>query len=219
MSIQAPVGSNRTITVSAFNAASPPLKIFGGTLPGVNLTAGAPINLQGHAGEDCSQWAFKSRGDGSGTVTSSPAGIDCGSACSGQFQEGVTVSLNAAAAPGSAFAGWGGDCSGTGACTVNGNVTVFARFDVAIATNRLSVAKTGNGSGTVTSNPSGILCGAVCSADFPSGSSVVLEATPESGSTFTWSGAGCSGSGACVVVMIGDQTVTATFTATAPPLR
>ena len=46
VSIQAPVGPNRTITVTAFNAASPPLKIFGGTLPGVNLTAGPPIDLE-----------------------------------------------------------------------------------------------------------------------------------------------------------------------------
>src|SRR5688572_9952907 len=46
VSIQAPVGLNRTITVTAFNAASPPLKIFGGTLSGVNLAAGAPITLE-----------------------------------------------------------------------------------------------------------------------------------------------------------------------------
>ncbi|MDF2459785.1 MAG: hypothetical protein K0S79_2201, partial [Nitrospira sp.] len=38
VSIQAPVGPNRTITVVAFNAANQ--KIFGGTLPGVTLAAG-----------------------------------------------------------------------------------------------------------------------------------------------------------------------------------
>ena len=216
VSIQAPVGSNRTITVTAFNAASPPLKIFGGTLPGVNLTAGAPVNLEITLVRLFTVNVEK-QGNGSGTVTSSPAGIDCGGTCSGQFQQGVTVSLNAAAAPGSAFAGWSGACSGTGPCSVTNNATVTARFVVAVATNQLSVVKGGNGSGTVTSNPSGISCGAVCSSQFPTGSSVVLEAAPASGSTFTWSGAGCSGSGACVVVMIGDQTVTATFTATAPP--
>jgi len=216
VSIQAPVGSNRTITVSAFNAASPPLKIFGGTLPGVNLTAGAPINLEVTL-VSLFTVTVEKNGNGSGTVTSSPAGIDCGGTCSGQFQQGTTVFLNAAAAPGSAFAGWGGACSGTGPCSVTNNATVTARFIVAIATNQLSVVKAGNGSGTVTSNPSGISCGAVCSSQFPTGGSVVLEAAPASGSTFTWSGAGCTGSGACVVVMIGDQTVTATFTATTPP--
>ena len=123
VSIQAPVGPNRTVTVTAFNAASPPLKIFGGTLPGVNLTQRQSISRSRSCG--FSRFPFQKEGDGSGTVTSSPVGIDCGSACSGQFQEGVTVSLNAAAAPGSAFAGWGGDCSGTGACTVNGNATVI----------------------------------------------------------------------------------------------
>ena len=216
VSLQAPVGPNRTITVTAFNAASPPLKIFGGTLPGVNLTAGAPVNLEVTLVRLFTVTVQK-EGNGSGTVTSSPAGIDCGGTCSGQFQQGVTVSLNAAAAPGSAFAGWSGACSGTGPCSVTNNATVTARFVVTVATNQLSVVKGGNGSGTVTSNPNGISCGAVCSSQFPTGSSVVLEAAPDSGSTFTWSGAGCSGSGACVVVMIGDQTVTATFTATAPP--
>src|SRR6476661_6217177 len=205
VSIQAPVGPNRTITVSAFNAASPPLKIFGGTLPGVNLTAGAPVNLEVTLVRLFTVTVQKA-GDGSGTVSSSPAGIDCGGTCSGQFQQGVTVSLNAAAAPSSTFAGWSGDCSGTGPCSVTNNATVTARFIVAVATNQLSVVKAGNGSGTVTSNPSGISCGAVCSSQFPTGNTVVLEAAPASGSTFTWSGAGCSGSGACVVVMIGDQT-------------
>ena len=159
VSIQAPVGPNRTITVSAFNAASPPLKIFGGTLPGVNLTAGAPVNLEITLVRLFTVTVQK-QGNGSGTVTSSPAGIDCGGTCSGQFQQGVTVSLNAAAAPGSAFAGWSGACSGTGPCSVTGNATVTARFIVAVATNQLSVVKGGNGSGTVTSNPSGISCGA-----------------------------------------------------------
>ena len=170
VSIQAPVGPNRTITVSAFNAASPPLKIFGGTLPGVNLTAGAPINLEVTLVRLFTVTVQK-QGNGSGTVTSSPAGIDCGGTCSGQFQQGVTVSLNAAAAPGSAFAGWSGACSGTGPCSVTNNATVTASFIVAVATNQLSVAKAGNGSGTVTSNPSGISCGAVCASQFPTGSS------------------------------------------------
>lgn len=57
-------------------------------------------------------------GSGSGTVTSAPAGIDCGATCTAAFQEESTVSLTPAAAAGSSFAGWSGACSGTGACTV-----------------------------------------------------------------------------------------------------
>ena len=213
VSIQAPVGPNRTITVSAFNAASPPRKIFGGTLPGVNLTAGAPIDLEITLVRLFTVTVNK-EGDGSGTVTSSPGGIDCGATCVNQFQEGTTVSLNAAAAPGSAFAGWGGACSGTGVCSVTGNATVTARFDVPISTDRLTVNLTGSGSGTVTSNPSGISCPGTCAADFASGTTVTLTAAPTNGSTFNgWSGGGCTGTGPCIVAMVGDPTVTATFTA------
>jgi hypothetical protein len=56
-------------------------------------------------------------GDGAGTVTS-PAGIDCGVACSGSYAAGTVVTLSAGPDSGSSFAGWSGDCSGTGDCTL-----------------------------------------------------------------------------------------------------
>ncbi len=78
----------------------------------------------------------------------------------------------------------------------------------------LTVAKAGSGSGLVASTPAGISCGATCSAEFADGASVGLTPTPDEGSTFAgWSGA-CTGTGACTVTMSGDQSVTATFTAT-----
>ena len=217
VSIQAPVGPNRTVTVSAFNAASPPLKIFGGTLPGVNLTAGAPVDLEITLVRLFTVTVQK-QGNGSGTVTSTPAGIDCGTTCSNQFSEGTRVSLNAAAAPGSSFAGWSGDCSGTGACTVNGQSTVTARYIVPVATNHLHVDKAGTGTGTVSSEPSGISCGSSCDTDFESGAIVTLRVVPSDGSTFTsWSGAGCILNGPiCTVAMNANQTVTTTFTAITP---
>jgi hypothetical protein len=214
VSIQAPVGPNRTITVTASNTANE--KIFGGTLPGVNLTAGAPIDLELTLVRLFTVTVNKD-GDGSGTVSSSPAGITCDPACATQaqqFQEGTTVSLNAAAAPGSTFAGWSGACSGTAACSVTDNATVTARFNVAVSTDQLIVNLAGNGTGTVTSDPSGISCPGACAADFATGTTVTLTATPTNGSTFNgWSGGGCTGTGPCVVAIVGDQTVTATFTA------
>ncbi|MHB8060552.1 MAG: InlB B-repeat-containing protein, partial [Gaiellaceae bacterium] len=58
-------------------------------------------------------------GTGSGAITSSPAGIDCGSNCKGTFDEGTVVTLTANPASDSTFMGWSGaDCSGTGSCTV-----------------------------------------------------------------------------------------------------
>ena len=79
----------------------------------------------------------------------------------------------------------------------------------------LGVSKSGNGSGTVSSSPSGISCGATCSASFTSGTNVTLSATPASGSTFAgWSGA-CSGTAAtCTVSMTQARSVTATFSST-----
>lgn len=57
-------------------------------------------------------------GTGSGTVTSSPAGITCGTTCTTSLPEGTTVVLTATASLGSTFSGWGSACTGTGPCTV-----------------------------------------------------------------------------------------------------
>ncbi|WP_181407530.1 InlB B-repeat-containing protein [Nocardioides sambongensis] len=70
-------------------------------------------------------------GSGSGKVTSSPAGIDCGSTCAADFDSGSTVTLTAAPTAGSTFSGWsGGGCSGTGPCDVvlGAATTVTAGF-------------------------------------------------------------------------------------------
>jgi Tol biopolymer transport system component len=70
-------------------------------------------------------------GTGSGTVTSSPAGIDCGSTCSAQFADGASVTLTATPGSGSKFVGWsGGGCSGKGMCplTLSSDVSVTAQF-------------------------------------------------------------------------------------------
>ena len=57
-------------------------------------------------------------GTGSGTVTSSPAGISCGADCSQPYNPATVVTLTKAATAGSTFTGWSGACTGTGACQV-----------------------------------------------------------------------------------------------------
>ena len=76
----------------------------------------------------------------------------------------------------------------------------------------LSVAKAGNGSGIVTSTPTGINCGSDCSENYLSFTDVTLTANPKAGSTFNgWSGADCSGAATCEVTMLEATTVTASF--------
>ena len=76
----------------------------------------------------------------------------------------------------------------------------------------LSIILSGNGNGSVSSAPLGIDCGFDCSEMYLSGTVVTLTATADPGFVFGgWSGTGCPGSGPCVVSMVGDITVTATF--------
>jgi hypothetical protein len=52
-------------------------------------------------------------GTGSGSVSSVPAGIDCGTTCSASFDAGTSLTLTATPSPGSYFSGFSGDgCSG-----------------------------------------------------------------------------------------------------------
>ncbi|MDO8948838.1 MAG: InlB B-repeat-containing protein [Desulfocapsaceae bacterium] len=54
---------------------------------------------------------------GSGTVSSSPSGIDCGADCIEDYEANTEVTLTATAAADFVFAGWSGDCSGAGTVT------------------------------------------------------------------------------------------------------
>ena len=155
-------------------------------------------------------------GAGGGTVTSAPAGIDCGSTCSFDFDHGAVVTLTATPNASSSFTGWSGaGCSGAGACQVTIDQARSVNATFAVASRTLTVTKDGGGTGTVTSNPAGINCGATCSAGYAHGTVVTLTATPGANSALTgWSGSGCSGTGTCVVTMDQARSVTATFAST-----
>lgn len=153
-------------------------------------------------------------GTGAGSVTSAPAGIDCGADCSEDFDHGTVVTLTAHPDSSSTFDGWSGACSGAGltcTITVTGPLAVSASFTLRPRT--LTVVTNGTGNGTVASAPEGIACGADCAEDYPHGTSVTLTATASAAdSRFVgWSGA-CSGSrGTCTVSMTAAASVTATF--------
>jgi hypothetical protein len=157
-------------------------------------------------------------GSGEGGVKSGPVGIDCGTICAWEFDQGAQVTLAATPRPHSAFAGWTvagqpAACPGTGTCkvTLNAATSVTASF-TATPQRTLTVAKVGTGAGTVTSSPAGIDCGFACAAGFDQGSSIALTAEAAVGSEFIgWSGASCAGSGGCKVAMGADQSVSAQF--------
>lgn len=77
----------------------------------------------------------------------------------------------------------------------------------------MTVAVTG--SGTVTSNPPGVNCPTTCSVSFQSGTSVALAASAASGFNFSGFGGACTGS-TCKLLLSGNQSVSATFTANPP---
>ncbi|HEY3128875.1 MAG TPA: hypothetical protein VGL91_05415 [Acidobacteriota bacterium] len=159
-------------------------------------------------------------GNGSGAVSSAPPGINCPPGCSTakqSFVKGTEVTLSALAASGSLFDGWGGACSGKDPCVVklDTDKEITARFS--LVTRRLSVTKSGTGSGSVVSVPAGINCPENClGADqfFADGAEVTLTAAAQTGSQFDgWSGACTAASGPCVVKMDADKGVIAKFSA------
>lgn len=153
---------------------------------------------------------------GGGTVTSTPAGIDCGASCSASFIANSSVTLTAAASSGNSFTGWSGACLGTApTCpvTMDAARSVTASFAVTAGMRMVALGKSGNG--TVASTPVGIYCDVSCgsiSSSFASTSPIVLTATSVAGSTFAgWSGV-CSGTGPChIAAGTGTANVTAIF--------
>jgi hypothetical protein len=156
---------------------------------------------------------------GSGTITSTPAGISCGSNCSATFASGTTVMLQAVPDSGFSFTGWSGDpdCL-DGNVTMNANKSCAATFTATtVQAIQLTVdivgavTTVGTGKGKVTSRPAGINCSTSCAADFARGASVTLTAAPASGSVFSgWTGDPDCSDG--VVTMDSSKSCTATFT-------
>ena len=170
-------------------------------------------------------------GDGAGTVTSAPEGIQMVSGDDPgvlQVESGTSVTLAAVPAAGSSFAGWSGMCEDQGASctlTIEEDVEVTATFtlDPVVVTRTLSVDVDGDGTGRVISDdPDDIDTDAGnFTATFEVGTPVTLTADAADGSVFIgWSGdADCTGTEPCTITLDDDTTITATFDLAPPESR
>jgi hypothetical protein len=174
-------------------------------------------------------------GEGTGTVRSDPAGIDCGDDCEGRFAKGEKVTLRAEEGEDSTFKEFSGACEGDSPCTLKmtARLSVTATFALASTptpTHTLSVTIQGAGGviGGVADGKTSIECHAggeggnygsnalprgrtnTCHADFSAGSVVELTVAPDEG----WgvaSAKGCDPDSLCSVTMDAPKEVTVIF--------
>lgn len=147
---------------------------------------------------------------GTGSVSSSPVGIACPGDCTQNYDDGGGVTLTAVPGANQQFSGWANACGGMSTtCTLNMNQNRTAVAQFTPIQHTLTVSVTGTGS--VTSNPTGIDCGSDCTQVYDHGTSVTLTATPGASQRFAgWSGA-CSGTSPCIVSLTQARAVTASF--------
>lgn len=134
--------------------------------------------------------------------------------CAAEYESGKEVEVVPTAAAGSKFAGWTGDCTGTGACllTMNAAHSVVGVFNAeSIPPTEFTLTITPPSNGSILCN-SGAGAGN-CATKYTKGTVVTLTETPASGFEFVgWTG-DCSGTGVCSVTMSAAHTVGATFKA------
>ncbi len=163
-------------------------------------------------------WQLRISGEGGGSVSSNPLGINCGTDCSEYFASGTSVTLIARAVKGDRFESWGGTCSGQlgSTCTIVMDADKAVTIQFTLNQYRLTVNLTGDGSGTVSSIGNSINCGTICTATFNAGTTVTLTAKNASNSKFLlWGGACSSYTWTCTVTISSDVTVKAEFIKTA----
>jgi Pro-kumamolisin, activation domain/PASTA domain/IPT/TIG domain/Divergent InlB B-repeat domain len=115
-----------TVTTPAGNLGSVPIKLT--TVE--SDSTGAPAATSSFTYTKPFVLKVKKSGTGSGKVTGSPSGINCGKTCTHAYAYGASVTLKEKASRGSEFVGWSGACSGRLTCKVlfKAAATVKAKF-------------------------------------------------------------------------------------------
>jgi M6 family metalloprotease-like protein/uncharacterized repeat protein (TIGR02543 family) len=114
-----------------YSGATSSVGVSGVSLPGSTMTA----TVQ-NAGSVPGTFALtvSTTGGGTGTVTSSVGGINCGATCAANYSPGTVVTLTATGTGGSSFDGWSGACTGIATCqvTMDQAKSVTASFGVPV---------------------------------------------------------------------------------------
>lgn len=122
---QAPYASGTSVRLTAVAASGYKFAGWSGACTGTAASCTVPMTFARSVNARFKQnstnyYSLSVTKSGSGTVTSTPAGINCGSACSASYASGTSVQLTASAASGYSFSGWSGACSGTAvSCTTS----------------------------------------------------------------------------------------------------
>jgi hypothetical protein len=156
-------------------------------------------------------------GPGSGTVTSSPAGIACPGTCAAQFDsEGSQSAVILTATPASHDeVAWSGCAAQPSPTECDVTMSEARSVKATFAPIRHTVAVAVAGAGSVSADSGAIsgctASGGACSGSYPEGTVITLRAAAAAGSGFAgWSGA-CGGVGPCHVTIEADTAVTANF--------
>lgn len=200
---------------------------------------GTTASKTGASGATYTLTLSKTSSSGSGTITSSPQGINCGATCKAPFSSGTAITLTASPGIGASFEGWGGACAFaakalTCTLTMNSNKSISASFTSTSNTGgttpsnnsvpsspstpssyTLQFTHEGDAGMTVTSTPSGISCSSgTCAGIFPRATRVSLTYTPSNHFRFEgWGGdlGFCSRERTCTINMTSNKTGTGAF--------
>jgi len=149
-------------------------------------------------------------GNGSGSITSEPPGLSCtvtngvrGGVCTytfrwSQLRENLIVRVRVRSGPNSLVTRYGeraGVYDETSLKLTSDSAPRPPDWAFILELNTVRVTRSGGGTGRVTSAPTGIECGTICTAQFAATTKLTLTAKPDPGAVFKgWTGA-CAGDG------------------------
>lgn len=181
----------------------------------VKTTPGNVWSVRGGESITAVSLSVSKNGTSTGTITSSPAGISCGTTCTASFASATSVTLTAVPDSSTVFAGWTGcDSTNGNECTVTMSTSksVAATFNQDLYT--LVVSKVGSGTGVVAANAGTIIWnGNSGTANYSDNTSITLTATPVADSTYAnWDGCDSTNGNECTVFISSSKYVTVEFT-------